>query len=189
MIPIKVECPSCGQKYAFDVEPVHGRMPAPVACPVCAADGTSAANEILRQTAPAAPVPAAPAPAPISAAPAMRMPVAGATTRSPAPIPAPAPTLARAAAPPAAPAAAPEPAAPVSPLARLSQAADSVQDAEKWKWWYFVVAGICIGGYSIWQSYDQHRIKPLGELFLAVFCIAIGIWDFQHKRKKKRARG
>jgi hypothetical protein len=24
-------------------------------------------------------------------------------------------------------------------------------------------------------------------LFFAVFCIAIGIWDFQHKRKKKRA--
>jgi predicted component of type VI protein secretion system len=61
-------------------------------------------------------------------------------------------------------------------------------EAEKWKWWYFVLAGVCIGGYSIWQAYDQHRIKPLGELFFAVFCIAIGIWDFQHKRKK-RIRG
>jgi len=61
-------------------------------------------------------------------------------------------------------------------------------EGEKWKWWYFVLAGICIGGYSIWQAYTQHRIKPLGELFFAVFCIAIGIWDFQSKRKK-RMRG
>jgi len=44
----------------------------------------------------------------------------------------------------------------------------------------------CIGGYSIWQAYTQKAIKPLGELFFAVFCIFIGIWDFQHKRKKKR---
>jgi hypothetical protein len=104
------------------------------------------------------------------------------------PAPAPAPVLAHAVAPPA-PAPTPASAPTPSPLERISQAAETAGDAEKWKWWYFVLAGICIGGYSIWQSYTQHRIKPLGELFLAVFCIAIGIWDFQHKRKKKRARG
>ena len=49
MIPIKVQC-ACGQRYAFDVEPVNGRMPAPVACPVCGADGTADANEIIAQT-------------------------------------------------------------------------------------------------------------------------------------------
>ncbi len=43
---IKVQC-GCGQRYAFDVEPVGGRMPFPVACPVCGADGTSAANELI----------------------------------------------------------------------------------------------------------------------------------------------
>lgn len=45
-IPIKIIC-ACGQKYAFDVSPVNGRMPAPVQCPVCGADGTAVANEII----------------------------------------------------------------------------------------------------------------------------------------------
>ena len=51
MIPIKIHC-SCGQRYAFDVEPVAGRMPAPVACPNCGVDGTSAANTVISQQAP-----------------------------------------------------------------------------------------------------------------------------------------
>src|SRR2546430_13128721 len=57
MIPVKVQC-ECGQKYSFDVEPVGGRMPSSVACPVCAADGTGAANEIIARTL-AAPSPMA----------------------------------------------------------------------------------------------------------------------------------
>jgi hypothetical protein len=48
MIPLKIEC-SCGQRFAFDVEPVHGRMPAPVACPSCGADGTVVANSLIAQ--------------------------------------------------------------------------------------------------------------------------------------------
>jgi hypothetical protein len=43
MIPIKIQC-GCGQRYVFDVEPVNGEMPTPVACPECGADGTAAAN-------------------------------------------------------------------------------------------------------------------------------------------------
>ena len=54
MIPIKIEC-GCGQRYAFDVEPVSGQMPSAVACPVCGADGTAAANAALAQNAPAQP--------------------------------------------------------------------------------------------------------------------------------------
>jgi len=73
-----------------------------------------------------------------------------------------------------------------APISLLKQAAARDSEGDKWKWWYFILAGICIGGYSIWQAYDQHRLKPLGELFFAVFCIFIGIWDFQHKRRKKR---
>jgi hypothetical protein len=46
MIPIKIQC-GCGQRYAFDVEPVDGQMPSAVACPTCGADGTEAANEII----------------------------------------------------------------------------------------------------------------------------------------------
>jgi DNA repair exonuclease SbcCD ATPase subunit len=45
-IPVKIIC-GCGQKYAFDVYPVDGRMPATVSCPVCGKDGTGTANEII----------------------------------------------------------------------------------------------------------------------------------------------
>ena len=60
LIPIKVQC-GCGQKYAFDVEPLAGKMPGPVACPVCGADGTSTANVLLSQHLTVRPAPAAPA--------------------------------------------------------------------------------------------------------------------------------
>src|SRR5689334_11131331 len=107
MTAVKVEC-DCGQRYAFDVEPVHGRMPAPVACPTCGADGTARANAILAQMpvamsraitpvavplAVAAPVAAA-SPAMALAAPAVRM-AAGTSLAAPAPV-----TSARLAAPP-----------------------------------------------------------------------------------------
>jgi len=49
MTTVKVEC-NCGQRFAFEVEPIHGRMPAPVACPSCGADGTAAADAILART-------------------------------------------------------------------------------------------------------------------------------------------
>ncbi len=60
MIPVKIQC-ECGQRYAFDVEPVNGRMSSSIACPTCGVDGTVAANEIIArnlaaQSAPTAPV-------------------------------------------------------------------------------------------------------------------------------------
>src|SRR5438105_1867268 len=64
MIPIKIQC-ECGQRYAFEVEPVHGRMPYAVACPACGVDGTAAANDIIAQSMPAeTPNPPAPDKAP-----------------------------------------------------------------------------------------------------------------------------
>jgi hypothetical protein len=50
MQTIKVQC-ACGQKYTFEVEPVNGRMPFPVNCPACGADGTEEANRLLAQSA------------------------------------------------------------------------------------------------------------------------------------------
>jgi hypothetical protein len=82
MIPIKVQC-DCGQKYAFDVEPIHGRMPAPVACPVCGADGTAKANAMLGQALATAQPAMAPSPAIRLAA----APVAIAVSAAPPPIP------------------------------------------------------------------------------------------------------
>lgn len=43
---VKVQC-GCGLKYAFDVEPVDGRMPATIFCPKCGGDGTASANEMI----------------------------------------------------------------------------------------------------------------------------------------------
>ena len=45
---LKIEC-SCGARFSFDVEPVDGRMPAAVHCPVCQADRTEAANQLIAQ--------------------------------------------------------------------------------------------------------------------------------------------
>jgi hypothetical protein len=59
MIPIKIQC-GCGQRYAFDVEPVNGRMISTVACPICGVDGTAAANEMIAQTLAAQPEAAPP---------------------------------------------------------------------------------------------------------------------------------
>jgi hypothetical protein len=64
MVAIKIIC-VCGQKYAFDVYPLNGRMPAPVQCPVCGVDGTAVANEVIALTLGAQP--ALPAPQPMSA--------------------------------------------------------------------------------------------------------------------------
>ena len=49
LVAVKIQC-ACGQRYAFDVEPVNGRLPAPVHCPKCGVDGTAAANQIIAQT-------------------------------------------------------------------------------------------------------------------------------------------
>ena len=53
---VKILC-ACGAKYSFDVEPVDGRMPFTVQCPTCQLDGTAAANQIIAQSAAAAPAP------------------------------------------------------------------------------------------------------------------------------------
>jgi hypothetical protein len=80
MIPIKVQC-ECGQRYAFDVEPVNGQMPYTVACPVCGVDGTASANAIIAQKMSAQPTAAALASAPPPPAP----PAAGMRLRTATP--------------------------------------------------------------------------------------------------------
>ena len=71
MVAIKIIC-GCGQKYAFDVYPLNGRMPAPVQCPVCGMDGTAVANEVIARTLGAQPVPPATQPVPALNNPAAR---------------------------------------------------------------------------------------------------------------------
>jgi hypothetical protein len=153
MMPIKILC-GCGQKYAFDVEPVNGRMPTRVACPVCGADGTAAANEIIAQNLPAQP-PAAP--------------IQGLRTVASPPV---------------------SPAAPVEQLRSALKGGSTGSGpggaSDRWQWWYYVLAGVCLGGYDIFQFVDTGLFKWLWQLFLPVFCIFVGIWDFQRKRRKAR---
>lgn len=65
---LKVVC-QCGQKFKFDVEPVNGRMPFTVNCPVCNADGTETANGLLAQSfsSPPPPLTTSTAPPPVTA--------------------------------------------------------------------------------------------------------------------------
>jgi hypothetical protein len=154
MMPIKVLC-GCGQKYVFDVDPVNGRMPVPVACPACGADGTAAANGIIAQNLPAQPA-AAPPPAIRQAAPA-----------------------------------APPASAPAAPAEQLRSALRGGSASwrsggreDRWKWWYYVLAGVCLGGYDIVEFMNSGQFKWLWELFLPVFCILIGVWSFQRGRNK-----
>jgi hypothetical protein len=62
---VKVEC-DCGQRFAFEVEPVDGGMPLQVFCPSCGIEGTNRANAVIQKklvlesTPPAAPSSEAP---------------------------------------------------------------------------------------------------------------------------------
>ena len=46
---IKIQC-GCGSRFAFEVQPVHGRMPTPVACPRCGCEQTEQANRQIAST-------------------------------------------------------------------------------------------------------------------------------------------
>lgn len=70
---IKIEC-ACGQPFAFDVEPVNGRMPCEVNCPSCGAPATAQANALIRQQLPPIPVATAARLAPASTAPQISRP-------------------------------------------------------------------------------------------------------------------
>ncbi|MCD6049002.1 MAG: hypothetical protein K0Q55_405 [Verrucomicrobia bacterium] len=52
VLELKIQC-ACGARFAFEVQPVHGRMPSTVACPRCGCDHTEDANlQIARSLAP-----------------------------------------------------------------------------------------------------------------------------------------
>jgi hypothetical protein len=87
MIPVKVQC-GCGQKYAFEVDPVDGHMPTAVKCPACGVDGTRSANEFIAQVLAMQPAVATVVAAPVARAPAIRLtPSVAAATPPPAPAP------------------------------------------------------------------------------------------------------
>lgn len=152
---IKVQC-DCGQKFKFDVEPVNGRMPFTVNCPVCGADGTARANVLLQQMPPppapisstyaAPPQIAAPAPAPAPMRP------AGLSINRP---PAPPPVL-----------------APAAVREEKSSAADEDSDETEggvrvvklgWKVWGMIILCICLGLIGSFDKWSR-RITAVKDL-------------------------
>lgn len=153
---LKVAC-DCGQKYKFDVEPVEGRMPFAVNCPVCGVDGTSSANQLLEQHFAA--VPAAPTPV---AQPALAT-AGGLRINRPAPAAAPPPLFAStAAAAPPLPVSAPAPASrPGIPIRNL--VSPPVKEKPTYNLWLgiagaLVGAGIGAGlvfGFVLWTGFKM----------------------------------
>jgi|SRR5215469_3440282 len=56
---------------------------------------------------------------------------------------------------------------------------------DNWKWWYFVVAGILIGAYGIYEFYTGLISKGIGSETLAVLCIVIGLFSRAAETKGK----
>jgi hypothetical protein len=57
-------------------------------------------------------------------------------------------------------------------------------EAENWKWWYFVVAGVLIGAFGGYEIYDAKVGKAIGSFLLGAICIAIGLFSLQAERKQ-----
>jgi hypothetical protein len=56
---------------------------------------------------------------------------------------------------------------------------------DNWKWWYFVVAGVLIGAYGIYEFYTGLISKGIGSELLAVICITIGLFSRKSETKPK----
>jgi hypothetical protein len=56
---------------------------------------------------------------------------------------------------------------------------------DNWKWWYFVVAGVLIGAYGIYEFYTGLISKGIGSEILAVLAIAIGLFSRKSETKPK----
>jgi hypothetical protein len=57
-------------------------------------------------------------------------------------------------------------------------------EADNWKWWYFVVAGVLIGAFGGYEIYDARVGKAIGSFLLGALCIAIGLFSWQAERKQ-----
>ena len=156
---IKVQC-DCGQKYKFDAEPVDGRMPWEVNCPVCGLPGTEKANAIIQQQiASAAPVPP-PAPTSTGASPKPRLVI----SRPQAPVA------------PAAQVAAPPPLTPrmvARPGVRSAVAARAEEEVDR-NFWLSVagVVGAAIVGMVLWHLGFRMTGWGLGFMALITGCAA-----------------
>jgi PQQ-like domain len=149
---VKVYCP-CGAKFEFEVEPVHEQMPVPIACPVCGADATGLANDVIRQQlAGGEPAPAPAAPAPPSAG--LRI-----NRAAPAPVAASAEAPQHAASRPA-----PQRAAPPAPAWARSMAKDQIKPAVRWGITGVVALLALVCAASVWYVWFARDPKVVYSL-------------------------
>ena len=52
-----------------------------------------------------------------------------------------------------------------------------LNNADNWKWWYFVVAGALIAAFGGYEIYEAKVGKAVGSFLLAALCIAIGLFS------------
>jgi outer membrane protein assembly factor BamB len=149
---VKVYCP-CGAKFEFEVEPVHDRMPMSLGCPVCGADATELANEVIRQQLAAAP--------PSAAAPVAAPPSGGLRINRAAPAPVFGATEAPHA---AAPRPAPQKPAPSAPVWQRSMAKEQINPVARWTI-TGVVALLVLAGtawfWYVWFARDPRVVYSL----------------------------
>ena len=50
-------------------------------------------------------------------------------------------------------------------------------DKDNWKWWYYVVAGVLIAAYGVYEFSTWQIGKGIGSELLAALCIAIGLFS------------
>jgi hypothetical protein len=58
-------------------------------------------------------------------------------------------------------------------------------EAEKWKWWWFVVVGILIGAYGIYEFTEWKIGQGIGSELLAVFCVVVGLFSRAAEKRGK----
>ena len=57
-------------------------------------------------------------------------------------------------------------------------------NADNWKWWYFVLAGILMIGIAGWEFHQGQASKGVGTAITAVLAIVIGIFVKNAESKK-----
>lgn len=159
---LKIQC-SCGSKYKFDVEPVNGRVPAPLSCPNCQASWTEHANAMIAQTlglpAPAAqPSPSVPQATVATAAPAASAKFGLRLSGHSAPAQAPAAAAVDEAAPSSAPVA---PARHVPYVPSIAPVVDEYNSADFGRGVIGAVSGALLGGIAFYllMVHAEVRIK------------------------------
>lgn len=58
-------------------------------------------------------------------------------------------------------------------------------EGDSWKWWYYVVVGVLIAAFSVWQLFSGEPILrlggrrggPIGGFLLAALCIVVGLFS------------